>query len=82
LEATALGCPILARNIPGNAAIVEHGVNGFLYNDAAELASFLRELCKEEMRDELSHPSPHKFTPQREAKDLFEILKQAQENKR
>jgi glycosyltransferase involved in cell wall biosynthesis len=81
LEATALGRPILARNIPGNAAVVEHGVNGFLYNDVAEFATFLKELCKEDARNELSHPSLDKFTPQREAKELFEILKQAQDNK-
>ncbi|KAG8515019.1 Glycosyltransferase 1 domain-containing protein 1 [Galemys pyrenaicus] len=33
LEAMALEVPVLARRIPGNAAVVEHGVTGLLFSD-------------------------------------------------
>ena len=33
LEAATLGIPILARNNPGNAALVRHGINGLLFDD-------------------------------------------------
>ncbi|XP_076010173.1 glycosyltransferase 1 domain-containing protein 1 isoform X2 [Genypterus blacodes] len=32
LEAMDLGVPVLARNIPGNAAVVQHDVTGLLYS--------------------------------------------------
>ena len=33
LEAATIGIPILAHNIPGNAAVVKHNVNGLLYDN-------------------------------------------------
>ncbi|XP_066116929.1 glycosyltransferase 1 domain-containing protein 1 isoform X3 [Saccopteryx bilineata] len=33
LEAMDLEVPVLARNIPGNAAVVQHGVTGLLFSD-------------------------------------------------
>ncbi|KAJ0067583.1 hypothetical protein NL108_008618, partial [Boleophthalmus pectinirostris] len=32
LEAMHLGVPVVARDIPGNSAIVEHGITGLLYS--------------------------------------------------
>lgn len=31
-QAIDLGVPVLARNIPGNAAVVQHEVTGLLYS--------------------------------------------------
>ncbi len=39
LEAATIGIPILARDIPGNAAVVTHGINGLLYNDETVFSS-------------------------------------------
>ncbi|XP_073675894.1 glycosyltransferase 1 domain-containing protein 1 [Garra rufa] len=39
LEAMDLGLPVLARDVPGNAAIVEHEVTGLLYSSPQHLKS-------------------------------------------
>ena len=39
----ALGVPVLARDIPGNAALVNHGENGILYSTPAEAISIFEE---------------------------------------
>ncbi|XP_052801723.1 glycosyltransferase 1 domain-containing protein 1-like [Mya arenaria] len=44
LEAMALGTPVLARKIPGNAAIVEDGTTGFLFDTAEEFSSKLETI--------------------------------------
>lgn len=36
LEAMQTGCVVLARNNPGNASIIEDGINGYLFNDGNE----------------------------------------------
>lgn len=36
LEAMETGCVVLARNNPGNASIIEDGINGYLFNDGKE----------------------------------------------
>nr|XP_031526004.1 glycosyltransferase 1 domain-containing protein 1 isoform X2 [Vicugna pacos] len=41
LEAMDLEVPVLARNIPGNAAVVTHEVTGLLFSDPQELMSCL-----------------------------------------
>lgn len=77
LEATVLGRPILARDIPGNAAIVEHGVNGMLYDDAS-FAACLRDLAlNPQHRKALARPNPARFDPVREGEQLAELLRQA-----
>lgn len=35
-----LEVPVLARNIPGNAAVVQHGVTGLLFSDPQVAGSF------------------------------------------
>ncbi|KAK7135520.1 hypothetical protein R3I94_014251 [Phoxinus phoxinus] len=44
LEAMDLGLPVLARDVPGNAAIVEHKVTGLLYSSPQEFVSMSRKL--------------------------------------
>uniref|UniRef100_A0A672S6T2 Glycosyltransferase 1 domain containing 1 n=1 Tax=Sinocyclocheilus grahami TaxID=75366 RepID=A0A672S6T2_SINGR len=44
LEAMDLGLPVLARDVPGNAAIVEHEVTGLLYTSPQEFVSLSRKL--------------------------------------
>ena len=33
VQAMALGVPVIARNIPGNTAIITEGQNGLLFTD-------------------------------------------------
>jgi glycosyltransferase involved in cell wall biosynthesis len=74
IEAASLGRPILAHDIPGNRPIVEPGVNGLLYRDAATFARAARKLIDSpELRLQLSHPCPEKYHPDSEADALHRI---------
>ncbi|XP_076859324.1 glycosyltransferase 1 domain-containing protein 1-like [Brachyhypopomus gauderio] len=44
LEAMDLGLPVLARDIPGNAAIVRHGVTGLLFSSPEDFVRLARRL--------------------------------------
>ncbi|XP_035768987.1 glycosyltransferase 1 domain-containing protein 1 isoform X2 [Neolamprologus brichardi] len=44
LEAIDLGVPVLARNIPGNAAVVQHEVTGLLYSSPQVLGLESKEV--------------------------------------
>lgn len=81
LEAATLGIPILARNNPGNAAIVQHGLNGVLYDSAADCVELARELLRADRRRHLSRPDP-RFDPAREAGELAIVLRTAVERSR
>lgn len=68
VEAIALGRPVLARDIPGNAQLVEDGRNGLLYaDDAAFLGAAERLLESPELRRELSCSPPDPVAPETEA---------------
>ena len=70
LEAATLGVPILARDIPGNAAVVTPGINGLLYRGAAEFTRHLtRLLADPPYRRSLSRPTTA-YAPQQEAEQL------------
>ncbi|KAM6166409.1 glycosyltransferase 1 domain-containing protein 1 [Erethizon dorsatum] len=47
LEAMDLEVPVLARNIPGNAAVVTHGVTGLLFADPQEFVRLARRLVSD-----------------------------------
>ena len=82
LEAVSLGCPVLARNNPGNAAIVEHGVNGYLYDNFAEYTSYIHNLLNEDIRQRLRQPPADRFSAEQEAHQILKILEQATVDKR
>lgn len=64
LEADALGVPMLVRDIPGNAAVVEEGINGLLYDDAASFARQARALMGDPLlRRRLSRPDAGRYDP-------------------
>jgi glycosyltransferase involved in cell wall biosynthesis len=68
VEAAALGRPIVARNIPGNAAVVIEGVNGLLYSDADGFRTTIRRLQDDPaLAAALSHPDPERYAPEQEA---------------
>ncbi|MGO1469668.1 MAG: glycosyltransferase family 4 protein [Tissierella sp.] len=47
LEAQQMGKPIIATNIAGNKAIVNHGVDGFLFNDEKEFQYYATKLVED-----------------------------------
>ncbi|XP_011613512.1 glycosyltransferase 1 domain-containing protein 1 isoform X1 [Takifugu rubripes] len=54
LEAMDLGVPVLARNIPGNASIVQHEFNGLLYSSPQEFVHQSQRLVSDrELRERL-----------------------------
>jgi len=77
LEAATIGIPILARNIPGNAAVVRHNINGLLYNDEDEFVQHARQLLNREKRQQLTCPDPERYNPDHEAAELVAILQGA-----
>ena len=48
VEAMAAGCVPVVINKGGQCEIVEHGVNGFLWNTLDELASYTLQLIEDE----------------------------------
>jgi glycosyltransferase involved in cell wall biosynthesis len=76
VEASVLGRPLLVRNIPGNAAVVEEGVNGLLFECADDFAErALALIDRPELRQSLSRPSPERFDPADEACALEDIYR-------
>ena len=74
IEAAVVGCPILAHDIPGNRPVVEHGVNGFLYQDQESFTAAVRRLLREpELRRTLARPNPERYDARREAQALHEL---------
>ncbi|XP_051509613.1 glycosyltransferase 1 domain-containing protein 1 isoform X1 [Myxocyprinus asiaticus] len=49
LEAMDLGLPVLAKDIPGNTAIVQHEVTGLLYSTPQEFVSMSKKLLDDHM---------------------------------
>ena len=47
LEAMDLEVPVLARNIPGNSAVVEHGVTGLLFSNPQEFIQLAKRLVSD-----------------------------------
>jgi glycosyltransferase involved in cell wall biosynthesis len=73
LEAATLGIPILARNNPGNAALVRHDINGLLFDDDQDCLHHASRLLEQECRRQLSCPDSS-YRPEVEAKELEAIL--------
>lgn len=79
IEAAALGRPLLVRDIPGNAAVIEAGINGLLYRDADDFTSKALALLDDaDLRRSLSRPDPEHYSAAREAQALVEIYREAQ----
>lgn len=51
IEAITLKKPIVATNIIGNRDIVEHGVNGFLFETIDECVNYINQLRDENLRE-------------------------------
>ena len=77
LEAATLGIPILARNIPGNATVVRHDINGLLYNNKTEFLQYAQQLLNREKRQQLSRPDPDRYNHDNETTELISILQEA-----
>ena len=77
VEAAVLGRPIVARDIPGNTAVVSDGGNGLLYQDEAGFHAAIRRLQGDAtLRSQLSRPDAERFSPEREAATLEKICLQ------
>lgn len=80
VEAAALGRPIVARAIPGNAAVVADGINGLLFADEDRFLDALRRLHDNpELRAALSRPDPERFSPEQEVAALEAICRKLTE---
>ena len=76
LEAAVLGRPILARDIPGNAAVVHSGENGLLYRSDDEFLRHARALLSDPaLRERLSTPAPGQYRREDEARALEALLR-------
>ncbi|MBW2689914.1 MAG: glycosyltransferase family 4 protein, partial [Deltaproteobacteria bacterium] len=76
LEAATLGIPILAHNIPGNATVARHDINGLLYNDETEFVQYVLQLLDRQRRQQLSNPDPERYNPVNETAELNRILQE------
>ena len=75
VEAVSLGRPILASDIVGNRAVVQHGKNGLLYFGQEQFIKQAVQLCRDlKLRSRLSKPNPSSYSADREARVLAEIL--------
>lgn len=79
LEAATIGIPILARNIPGNAALVRPGCNGLLYNNEAEFVGHALQLLSRARRQQLTRPDPQRYDPVHETSELISLLQEARQ---
>jgi glycosyltransferase involved in cell wall biosynthesis len=77
LEAVVLGRAVLARDIPGNAAVIETGVNGLLYSDVSGFVRAAQRLIDEpEFLSSLSRPAPERYLPGHEVIELDRLCRQ------
>jgi len=75
VEAAALGRPILARDIPGNRAVVVPGVNGLLYDGESGFRHQAGRLLTDAgLRRHLARPEPERYTAEAEGRRLAAIL--------
>lgn len=74
IEAAVIGLPILARNIPGNAMVVRHNINGLLYDSEAEFKRYVLQMLDRGCRRRLSCPDANGYNPDQEATELAAIL--------
>ncbi len=78
VEAVALGRPILASDIVGNRAVVQHGKNGLLYFGQEQFIKQALQLCRDlKLRARLSRPNPSAYSAEREGSLLATILNEA-----
>jgi hypothetical protein len=68
---------MLARRIPGNAAVVRHNRNGLLYDNGTELLGYALQLTDPAKRRQLVCPDPERYNPNRELTELAAILHEA-----
>lgn len=77
VEAVSLGRPILANDIIGNRAVVQHGKNGLLYFGQEQFCKQGLQLIRDlKLRGRLSKPNPSGYTADREGQLLAAILNQ------
>ena len=78
IESAVIGRPILARHIPGNAAFVDHGQNGLLYQNDQDFLRNAETLCSSrQIRQRLSQPRPEAYDAQEEARQLTALYSRA-----
>jgi len=76
LEALAIGRPILARDIPGNAAIIDHEGSGLLYASNTRFEVLANALISDpDLRRRLTTASRPSLSPQHEAAVLASMLR-------
>ena len=44
VEAMFYGCPVIARNTGGTIEFIQHGINGFLFNNNSECVQIMKDI--------------------------------------
>jgi glycosyltransferase involved in cell wall biosynthesis len=75
LEAMAMACPVLARDIPGNRSLIRHGETGWLFKDGDELRALVYSLAHQpNQREHVGRVAQNRvtecFSPAQEATAL------------
>ncbi|WP_303722406.1 GPMC system family 4 glycosyltransferase [Malonomonas rubra] len=75
VEAAALGRPILATDIIGNRALVQHGKTGLLYFSQEQFVKHALQLIRDlKLRRRLAGPNPSSYNADRECEQLASLL--------
>ena len=80
VEAMASGIPVITKNVGAMSEIIEHGVNGFLFDSEAEINEYIRLIAKNsEIRKSIIANAKktiiNKFTTDIVAKQYLELYK-------
>jgi glycosyltransferase involved in cell wall biosynthesis len=80
MEAMAIGRPVLAANIPGNGSLVEHGKNGWLYDEEEDFGRLVLQIREDAvLREQVGRSAKEymetKFSPQLEAECYISLYR-------
>jgi 1,4-alpha-glucan branching enzyme len=76
IEAMGVGVPVVASNTGGNAEIVRHGLDGFLFQpgNAHELSIYLEKICTDQtLATNMGHSARVRFLERFEQSEVVRV---------